>query len=234
MTIPRWGACTLSPSCYCSPLSTALRHHSQGTVAAHSTCCFFEVPCLLLGLFSQACWKPIIFKQLLTLPSKTAAAKQQPKLSCAKPRAQHILLVALIHGQRTPVVSVTGLQHAASSRPEDSWIASAKAIYGAAEGVTRHPNKAAGCFCLQDVGQKQVASVLGIQAARANTAPRPFLKLMPQHIAVQVQHVTASNITAMLGCVVAACSLLPDSLLASTWCHLCLCVLSGLRRENMQ
>lgn len=39
---------------------------------------------------------------------------------------------------------------------------------------------------LQDVGQKQVASVLGIQAARANTAPRPFLKLMPQHIAVQV------------------------------------------------
>lgn len=39
---------------------------------------------------------------------------------------------------------------------------------------------------LQDVGQKQVAAVLGIQAARANTAPRPFLKLMPQHIAVQV------------------------------------------------
>ena len=39
---------------------------------------------------------------------------------------------------------------------------------------------------LQDVGQKQVASVLGIQAARANTAPRPFLKLKPQHIAVQV------------------------------------------------
>ena len=39
---------------------------------------------------------------------------------------------------------------------------------------------------VQDVGQKQVASVLGIQAARANTAPRPFLKLMPQHIAVQV------------------------------------------------
>lgn len=40
---------------------------------------------------------------------------------------------------------------------------------------------------MQDVGQKQVASVLGIQAARANTAPRPFLKLLPQHIAVQVQ-----------------------------------------------
>lgn len=38
----------------------------------------------------------------------------------------------------------------------------------------------------EDVGQKQVASVLGIQAARANTAPRPFLRLMPQHIAVQV------------------------------------------------
>ncbi|KAL3139211.1 hypothetical protein ABBQ32_005982 [Trebouxia sp. C0010 RCD-2024] len=39
---------------------------------------------------------------------------------------------------------------------------------------------------VEDVGQKQVAAVLGIQAARANTAPRPFLKLMPQHIAVQV------------------------------------------------
>ncbi|KAL0047458.1 hypothetical protein WJX82_003858 [Trebouxia sp. C0006] len=39
---------------------------------------------------------------------------------------------------------------------------------------------------VEDVGQKQVAAVLGIQAARANTAPRPFLKLKPQHIAVQV------------------------------------------------
>ncbi len=41
---------------------------------------------------------------------------------------------------------------------------------------------------MQDVGQKQVAAVLGIQAARANTAPRPFLKLKPQHIAVQVTY----------------------------------------------
>ncbi|KAA6419289.1 MAG: hypothetical protein FRX49_10813 [Trebouxia sp. A1-2] len=39
---------------------------------------------------------------------------------------------------------------------------------------------------IEDVGQKQVAAVLGIQAARANTSPRPFLKLKPQHIAVQV------------------------------------------------
>lgn len=47
---------------------------------------------------------------------------------------------------------------------------------------------------LQDVGQKQVAAVLGIQAARANTAPRPFLKLMPQHIAVQVTPLTELSV----------------------------------------
>ena len=49
------------------------------------------------------------------------------------------------------------------------------------------------------MGQKQVASVLGIQAARANTAPRPFLKLKPQHIAVQVPHLNAIRITAVPG-----------------------------------
>ena len=87
-------------------------------------------------------------------------------------------------------------------------------------------NEAASCFCLQDVGQKQVASVLGIQAARANTAPRPFLKLMPQHIAVQVHHLTAPNTTAVLGSVAAArsiCNLPPCLLLVPlvSMCSIC-------------
>ena len=39
---------------------------------------------------------------------------------------------------------------------------------------------------LQDAGKKQVAAILGVQAARAGTQPRPFLKLARQHLAVQV------------------------------------------------
>lgn len=93
-------------------------------------------------------------------------------------------------------------QPAASSKLADLWKSP-----GAAETAAMHFNKATCCFCLQDVGQKQVASVLGIQAARANTAPRPFLKLKPQHIAVQVHHSNAPNITAMLGSVTGFCRL---------------------------
>ena len=39
---------------------------------------------------------------------------------------------------------------------------------------------------MQDVGKKQVAAILGVQSARAMTKPRPFLRLLPQNIAVQV------------------------------------------------
>ena len=40
---------------------------------------------------------------------------------------------------------------------------------------------------LQDAGEKQVASLLGIQAARAATRPRPFMRLAKQNIAMQVR-----------------------------------------------
>ena len=40
---------------------------------------------------------------------------------------------------------------------------------------------------LQDAGKKQVAAILGVQAARAATQPRPFLKLARQHLAVQAR-----------------------------------------------
>lgn len=46
----------------------------------------------------------------------------------------------------------------------------------------------------QHVGKKQVAALLGVQTARASTRPRPFLKLLPQNIAVQVgARLTASS-----------------------------------------
>ena len=38
----------------------------------------------------------------------------------------------------------------------------------------------------QDVGKMQVAAIMGVQALRAKTKPRPFLRLQPQRIAVQV------------------------------------------------
>ena len=40
---------------------------------------------------------------------------------------------------------------------------------------------------VQDAGKKQVAAILGVQAARAATQPRPFLKLARQHLAVQAR-----------------------------------------------
>lgn len=49
---------------------------------------------------------------------------------------------------------------------------------------------AMGAVCmlrLQDAGKKQVAAILGVQAARAATQPRPFLKLARQHLAVQAR-----------------------------------------------
>ena len=48
----------------------------------------------------------------------------------------------------------------------------------------------AGCKLLrrmQDAGKKQVAAILGVQAARAATQPRPFLRLARQHLAVQAR-----------------------------------------------
>ena len=36
-------------------------------------------------------------------------------------------------------------------------------------------------------GKKQVAAMLGVQTLRASTRPRPFLRLSPQHLAVQVR-----------------------------------------------
>lgn len=42
-------------------------------------------------------------------------------------------------------------------------------------------------FPLQDAGEKQVASLLGIQSARAATRPRPFMRLAKQNIAMQVR-----------------------------------------------
>ena len=39
----------------------------------------------------------------------------------------------------------------------------------------------------QDAGEKQVASLLGIQSARAATRPRPVMRLAKQNIAMQVR-----------------------------------------------
>ncbi len=36
-------------------------------------------------------------------------------------------------------------------------------------------------------GKKQVAAMLGVQTLRASTRPRPFLRLSPQHLAVQAR-----------------------------------------------
>lgn len=41
-------------------------------------------------------------------------------------------------------------------------------------------------YPLQGAGRKQVAAVMGIQTARSCTVARPFMRLKPQHIAVQV------------------------------------------------
>ena len=38
----------------------------------------------------------------------------------------------------------------------------------------------------QDAGKKQVAAVMGIQTTRASTVARPFMKLLPQKLTVQV------------------------------------------------
>jgi hypothetical protein len=38
----------------------------------------------------------------------------------------------------------------------------------------------------QGAGRKQVAAVMGIQTARSSTVARPFMRLKPQNIAVQV------------------------------------------------
>ena len=38
----------------------------------------------------------------------------------------------------------------------------------------------------QDAGKKQVAAVMGIQTTRASTVARPFMKLLPQQLTVQV------------------------------------------------
>ena len=39
---------------------------------------------------------------------------------------------------------------------------------------------------MQDAGKKQVAAVMAIQAARAATVPRPFMRLRPQQLTVQM------------------------------------------------
>ena len=39
---------------------------------------------------------------------------------------------------------------------------------------------------LQGAGRKQVAAVMGVQTARSSTVARPFMRLKPQNIAVQV------------------------------------------------
>ena len=38
----------------------------------------------------------------------------------------------------------------------------------------------------QGAGRKQVAAVMGVQTARSSTVARPFMRLKPQNIAVQV------------------------------------------------
>ncbi len=40
------------------------------------------------------------------------------------------------------------------------------------------------------MGKKQVAAMLGMQTLRASTRPRPFLRLSPQHLAVQARPVS--------------------------------------------
>lgn len=42
-------------------------------------------------------------------------------------------------------------------------------------------------------GKKQVAAMLGVQTLRASTRPRPFLRLSPQHLAVQVHERECSS-----------------------------------------
>ena len=39
---------------------------------------------------------------------------------------------------------------------------------------------------VQGAGKKQVAAVMGVQTARSSTVARPFMRLKPQNIAVQV------------------------------------------------
>ena len=43
-----------------------------------------------------------------------------------------------------------------------------------------------GPLCAQDAGKKQVAAVMGIQTTRASTVARPFMRLLPQKLTVQV------------------------------------------------
>ena len=42
-------------------------------------------------------------------------------------------------------------------------------------------------------GKKQVAAMLGVQTLRASTRPRPFLRLSPQHLAVQARARSSSH-----------------------------------------
>ena len=91
---------------------------------------------------------------------------------------------------------------------------------------------------MQDAGKKQVAAILGVQAARAATQPRPFLRLERQHLAVQVarhQHVQSCQLAgrtsvcvtlwiapdsaqAYLGCI-PSCSFCPAASLQSMSCR---------------
>jgi hypothetical protein len=47
-------------------------------------------------------------------------------------------------------------------------------------------NRWSGVCGAQGAGRKQVAAVMGIQTARSSTVARPFMRLKPQNIAVQV------------------------------------------------
>ena len=145
-----------------------------------STCCPLAPHLCFLWVVPNVAGHPSPLKRQSGLSCSKPVARQQPKLSLAKPRLPCCMVpwpvptncLLIEHNMLLPA----SLQTCELLQPN----------YDAAQGVAMYSNQAACCFCLQDVGQKQVASVLGIQAARANTAPRPFLKLMPQHIAVQV------------------------------------------------
>ncbi|KAK9836266.1 hypothetical protein WJX81_000586 [Elliptochloris bilobata] len=51
--------------------------------------------------------------------------------------------------------------------------------------ILMHPELGAGDGEGGGTGKKQVAAMLGVQTLRASTRPRPFLRLSPQHLAVQ-------------------------------------------------